>query len=240
MIKMHNMLNLYSKTPDIFYTIINNIEDKYNLSASHKRDIVPEDLKKEFVKTYFAKFNKSGYEQMRKDFNDDKSNYELLYTMLIYGFNRMLRFNNKGDFNLPVGNVDLNQNVIKSLDNYFKFSQNNELHFYSSDFRDFLRSYEFKKNDFIYLDPPYLISNSEYNKLWTEKDEIDLLNILDELNDKGVRFAISNMINQKGKANDIFIKWARKYKIYDIESNYINYHNNTINNSSKEVVVINY
>ena len=177
---------------------------------------------------------------MRKDFNENKSNYELLYTMLIYGFNRMLRFNNKGDFNLPVGNVDLNQNVIKSLENYFKFCRNNELHFYTSDFREFLSGFEFKKNDFIYLDPPYLISNSEYNKLWTEKDEIDLLNILDELNAKGVRFAISNMVNQKGKTNDIFIKWASKYKIYDIESNYINYHNNTINNLSKEVVVVNY
>ena len=44
----------------------------------------------------------------------------------------------------------------------------------------------------------------------------------------------------KGKTNDIFIKWASKYKIYDIESNYINYHNNTINNLSKEVVVVNY
>lgn len=240
MIKLHNMLNLYSRMPETFFTIIYNIEDKYNLSASHRRDIVPNELKKEFVKTYFAKFNKLGYERMRKDFNNDKSNYELLYTMLIYGFNRMLRFNNKGDFNLPVGNVDLNQNVIKSLKNYFKFSKNNELHFYASDFRDFLRNYEFKKNDFIYLDPPYLISNSEYNKLWTEKDEIDLLNLLDELNGKGVRFAISNMINQKGKTNNIFIKWAKKYKVYDIESNYINYHNNTINNLSKEVVVVNY
>lgn len=240
MIKMHNMLNLYARNPEMFYNIIVNVEDKYNLSASHKRDIVPNDLKEKYVKTYFARFNKLGYEKMRDDYNKDKDNYELLYVILIYGFNRMLRFNNKGDFNLPVGNVDLNQNVINSLKNYFDFANNNELHFSSFDFREFLKSYHFNKNDFIYLDPPYLISNSEYNKIWSEQDESDLLNLLDDLNKKGVRFAISNLIFQKGKTNAIFLNWAKKYKMYDVQSNYINYHNNTVNNNSKEVVVINY
>lgn len=240
MIKMHNMLNLYSSTPEMFFTIIKNIENNYNLSASYRQDIVPTELKKEYVKTYFAKFNKAGYDQMRKDFNESKSNMELLYVMLIYGFNRMLRFNSKGDFNLPVGNVDLNKNVIDALDKYFNFCNNNEIHFSCSDFREYFKIHKFRPNDFVYLDPPYLISNSEYNKLWTEKDEVDLLNILDQLNSQGVRFAISNMISQKGKTNDIFLNWANKYKVYDVESNYINYHNNTINNLSKEVVVTNY
>lgn len=239
MIKMHNMLNTYARTPELFYTIINNIEDKYGLSASHKQDIIPEKLKKEHTKTYFAKFNKDSYEQMRDDFNNNKNNYELLYVLLIYGFNRMLRFNSKGNFNLPVGNVDLNLNVINSLNNYFNFAKNNELHFFASDFREFFKNNTFKSNDFIYLDPPYLISSSEYNKLWTEKDEKDLLNILDDLNAKGVRFAISNLFRSKGKENFIFIQWAKKYKIYDVESNYINYHNNSLKDS-KEVLVTNY
>mgnify|MGYP003302292102 CR=1 FL=1 len=84
-----------------------------------------------------------------------------------------------------------------------------------------------------------MISNSEYNKLWTEKDEIDLLNILDELNAKGVRFAISNLINSKDKENKIFKEWAQKYNIYDVDSNYINYHNNSVK-ETKEVLVTNY
>ena len=239
MIKMHTMLNSYSKNPNLFYDVLNDIEDRYHLSASHKQDIIPEELKKEFKKTYFARFNKKSYEQMRNDFNHSKTDYELLYVMLIYGFNIMLRFNSKGDFNLPVGNVDLNQNVINSLEAYFQFARNNELHFTSNDFRDFFASYTFIENDFIYLDPPYLISSSEYNKLWTEKDEIDLLNILDELNSKGVKFAISNLLRSNNKENLIFINWAKKYKIYDVESNYINYHDNTLKDS-KEVLVTNY
>lgn len=239
MIKMHNMLNLYAYTPEMFFTAVENIEKEYNLSASYRQDIVPSKLKEQYKKTFFAKYNKPGFDRMRLDFNKNKTSMELLYVMLIYGFNRMLRFNSKGDFNLPVGNVDLNKNVIDSLDNYFRFCQNNELHFSCLDFRDFFKMYDFKQNDFIYLDPPYLISNSEYNKIWTEKDEIDLLNILDQLNAKGVRFAISNLLESKGITNKIFIEWAKKYKVYDVDSNYINYHDNSTKNS-KEVLVTNY
>lgn len=239
LIKMHNMLNLYAYTPEMFFSIVKNIENDYNLSASYRQDIIPIDLKQQYKKTYFAKFNKNGFEKMRNDFNKDKSSIELLYVMLIYGFNRMLRFNSKGDFNLPVGNVDLNKNVIDSLNNYFKFSCNNELHFSCNDFRDFFKMYDFKPNDFVYLDPPYLIASSEYNKFWTEQDELDLLEILDDLNKKGVRFAISNLLTSKDKKNTIFIEWSKKYHMYDVDSNYINYHDNSVKDS-KEVLVTNY
>lgn len=239
MINMHNMLTRYADNPELFYLVISNIEDKYKLSASHKQDVIPKSLKKEYKKTYFAKFNKKSFEKMRNEFNQDKTNYELLYVMLIYGFNRMLRFNAKGDFNLPVGNVDLNKNVMNSLDKYFDFVKNNEMYFSSYDFRYFFKQHTFSKNDFIYLDPPYLIAKSEYNKRWTEQDEIDLLSILDELNDQGVRFAISNLLISKGKENKIFKDWAKKYYTYDVNSNYINYHDNSLK-ESKEVLVTNY
>ena len=240
MIKMHNMLNEYVKAPQSFFDDIKALEEEYRLSASYRQDIIPEELKTKFVKTYFARFNKEGYEQMRRTFNADKTNYKLLYVLLIYGFNRMLRFNSKGDFNLPVGNVDLNKNVIDALEHYFKFAAEHELHFFCEDFRTFLKDWDFKPDDFIYLDPPYLISNSEYNKIWSESDEKDLLERLDELNAKGVKFAISNLAEHKDKENTIFKAWAEKYNIYDISSNYINYHDNTKKSNHREVLVTNY
>ena len=194
----------------------------------------------EFVKTYFARFNKEGFAQMRNDFNKDKTNAELLYVLLIYGFNRMLRFNSKGDFNLPVGNVDLNQNVINALNHYFNFATEHELHFFSQDFRIFLKDWNFKADDFVYLDPPYLISNSEYNKLWSDDDEKDLLALLDNLHSKGVKFAISNLMEHKGRENTIFKTWAEKYNVYDISSNYISYHDNKTQSNHREVLVTNY
>ncbi len=240
MIKLHNMLNLYAHKPQEFFDKIFGIEQTYGLSASYRQDIIPQELKSQYVKTYFAKFNKSGFEQMRSEFNKDKDNIELLYILLIYGFNRMLRFNSNGDFNLPVGNVDLNQNVIKALKYYFEFCLKKEVLFYTLDFRDYFKMWNFKNNDFIYLDPPYLISNSEYNKLWSEEDEKALLSILDELNSKNIKFAISNLIEHKGQKNFVFEEWAKKYNIYEISSNYLNYHDNSPKEFHREVLVTNY
>ena len=240
MIKLHNMLNRYAHSPQTFFDTISQIEKQYGLSASYRQDIIPQEQKTQFVKTYFARFNKDGYEAMRRDFNADKSNIELLYVLLIYGFNRMLRFNRNGDFNLPVGNVDLNQNVISALNYYFRFCTQNEVLFYQLDFRKFLHFWNFQSDDFVYLDPPYLISNSEYNKIWSETDERELLGLLDELNAKGVRFAISNLIEDKGQTNTIFEDWARKYNVYEVSSTYINYHSNVRKEAHREVLVTNY
>ena len=63
---------------------------------------------------------------------------------------------------------------------------------------------------------------------------------LDELNAKGVKFAISNLAEHKDKENTIFKAWAEKYNIYDISSNYINYHDNTKKSNHREVLVTNY
>ncbi len=95
------------------------------------------------------------------------------------------------------------------------------------------------KEDFIYLDPPYLITFSEYNKLWNENKEKELIDVLEKLNKVGARFAISNVTNYKGKENNIFNDWARGYNVFSIKSNYISYHDNTIKDF-KEVLVTNY
>ena len=50
---------------------------------------------------------------MKDDFNET-GDIILLYLLLIYGFNHMIRFNKSGKFNLPVGNVDFNKNVYKA------------------------------------------------------------------------------------------------------------------------------
>ena len=103
----------------------------------------------------------------------------------------------------------------------------------------FFEQEKFSKNDFIYLDPPYLITFSEYNKYWTEREERNLLSILDELSVRGISFAISNVTHYKNKENKIFIEWAKKYHLNTIKSNYISYHDNSIKDFN-EVLVTNY
>lgn len=177
---------------------------------------------------------------MKLDYNQstEKSPF-VLYLLLIYGFNRMIRFNKAGNFNLPVGNVDLNQNTIDALNNYFvQIKQKNPI-LYNLDFEEFGNQITLTKNDFVYLDPPYLITFSEYNKYWNEETEKRLLRFLESLNNKGIRFATSNVTHYKGKINQIFLDWSKRYNSYPIKSNYISYHDNT-NKVFNEVLVTNY
>lgn len=103
----------------------------------------------------------------------------------------------------------------------------------------FLNNIDFEEGDLIYLDPPYLITFSEYNKLWSEQTENDLLTLLDDLSDQGVHFAISNITHYKGKVNKTFLDWSIRYNSYPIKSNYISFNDNTIKNFN-EVLVTNY
>ena len=239
-IAIHRLLCSYLGRLNEFYSDFLWIVDKYGLSHSYRGNTVPEDLKKAFPKTYFAKFNKEAYANLKKDFNaEGKKDIMKLYVLLIYGFNRMLRFNSKGDFNLPVGDVDFNKNTYEALNDYFTLLLNKDVKWYNQDFREFITGIEFQQDDLVYLDPPYLITFSEYNKLWDENTETALLQLLDELNSQRVKFAISNVTHYKGKINDIFLDWSNNYNCFSIKSNYISFNDNSIK-EFKEVLVTNF
>lgn len=239
-INIHKMLLQNSSHQKEFFKKLEKKIQQYSLSFSYKKDIVPNFLKKKFKKTYYAKFNKEGYENLRKEINRSAANDPLiLYILLIYGFNRMLRFNKAREFNLPVGNVDFNQNAANALNNYFSFAQKADIQLTSLDFKKFFEKKAWSNNDFVYLDPPYLIAGSEYNKLWNENNESDLLELLSGLNKLKVRFALSNIIEYNEKRNNKLIEWMKKYNVHKIKSNYISYHNNGKKNI-KEVLITNY
>lgn len=237
---IHKFLIESSKNPNAFFSEIQKKIEAYNLSHSYLKNIVSQSLKEQWKKTYYAKFNKEGFNKLKRDFNKSKEKNILdLYLLLIYGFNRMLRFNSKGEYNLPVGNVDFNRNVYNALTDYFRLIKNRDIYFFNFDFIDFFKQIDFEKDDFVYFDPPYLITFSEYNKLWNEKTEQKLISLLEHLNERNVNFAISNVTRYKGKTNELFLEWAKKYNIKNIKSNYISYHDNTIK-SFNEVLVTNF
>lgn len=104
----------------------------------------------------------------------------------------------------------------------------------------------FTHKSFFYADPPYLITCATYNEQngWTEDDEKDLLNYLDRLNKRGIRFALSNVLESKGRKNEILIKWIETHKEYrtiplDYDYSNSNYHTKKAG-VTKEVLVVNY
>lgn len=239
-VELHRQIGSYTGKSEELFDALFEIIDFYGLSCSYRGICVPEDMKKKYVKTYYSKYNKDAYIRMRKDFNANKNDFLRLYLLLIYGFNHMIRFNGKGDFNLPVGNVDFNNNVYQALNNYLDFVGEHEIEFFNMDYISFLEKIRFDKNSYVFLDPPYLISMSEYNKLWNDKKEDELCEYLDSLNDRGIKFGITNLITHKGKVNQRFLEWSKKYCAYDVKSNYISFNDNTIKVDSQEVFVTNY
>lgn len=238
--QLHNFLRKEAKNCMNFLTKVENVIDEYKLSKSFREDLVPSSLKQEYKKTFYAKFNKKGFEKLRTDYNNSTKRQPLyLYILLIYGFNRMLRFNAENKYNLPVGNVDFNKNVMNALNDYFHYVENKNINWHNLDYKKFIENIKINKTDFVYLDPPYLITFSEYNKLWNIDKEKELLNTLDVLHSKGIKFAISNVTHYKNKTNKLFIEWSRKYYSHSIKSNYISYHDNSIK-KFKEVLITNY
>lgn len=239
-ISIHNMLCQNATRRDDFLQELYGTIDEYGLSCSLRWDNIPNELKAAFPKTYFAEFNRDAFGRLRADYNNSQDrDPRILYLLLIYGFNRMIRFNGKGNFNVPVGNVDFNQNVLDALNDYFDIVDRSTIQWSTQDFRAFFRGLDLNNQDLVYLDPPYLITFSEYNKLWNDETEAALLQILDELNANGIRFAISNVTHYKGRINEAFLNWAQNYNIHPIHSNYISYHDNTIKRFN-EVLVTNF
>lgn len=98
-VELHRQIGSYTGKSEELFDVLFEIIDFYGLSCSYRGICVPEDMKKKYVKTYYSKYNKDAYIRMRKDFNANKNDFLRLYLLLIYGFNHMIRFNGKGDFN---------------------------------------------------------------------------------------------------------------------------------------------
>lgn len=239
-IKLHRFLLRYRNRRNIFFARLYDIIDRYGFSCSFRNINVPTELKRQYVKTYYSVYNNNAYQHLKDDFNAGGcKDMLMLYVLLIYGFNHMIRFNSKGLFNLPVGNVDFNKNVFDALNSYFDLQENRDLNLYSMDFERFINRLNLNNDDFVYFDPPYLISSSEYNKLWDEDNERRLYNLIDTLNRRGIRFGITNLLVHKGVKNTILEEWSRRYFVEVINSNYISYNDNSIKDGSIEIYVHN-
>ena len=234
LIQKENFEDLNEKVVDII--------DKFGLSQS-------------YIKGYeyygmdssagLGQYNKDAFLKLRSEFNKEKTKMDLLLVLILYSFNNQIRFNSAGNFNLPVGKRDYNGSSRKNVAAFNQVSNEKKIVFKNCDFRD-IEKMSLTKNDFIYLDPPYLLGLASYNEMggWTEKDEKDLYKLLTKLDKDGIRFALSNVLEHKGKTNEIMKDWVKKnkYKIHKIDYNYknSNYHSTAKNNETIEVLITNY
>lgn len=166
-----------------------------------------------------------------------------MYVLIVYAFNNQIRFNANGKFNLPVGKRDFNARMKNKLKNFLSALENKNIVFSNCYFSD-IKVSSLGKNDFVYADPPYLITCATYNeKSWNEVEEKKLLFYLDKLSKNEIRFALSNVLSTDNKTNTILQSWLneRNYNCYHLDFSYknSNYHKKNIAKTD-EVLITNY
>lgn len=195
--------------------------------------------------------NQEGYLQLRDEYNTRRNPLDL-FVLVAFSFNHQIRFNSNHQFNCPFGkdrscyNSRMKGNLIK----FISALQAKNVCFSSLNFDD----YDFsglKAGDFVYADPPYLITTGTYNDGkrgftgWNDSTETSLLAILSSLDRRSIKFGLSNVIYHKRKTNTILQSWieANGFHVNYLNKDYSNCNYHTLDrnkDASVEVLVTNY
>lgn len=203
-------------------------------------------IKNRIAEYNLSKENEEGFKQFRDFYNKTRNPIDL-YTLTCYSFNYQFRFNNNLEYNNPFGRnrSQFSDNMEHNLIVFISKLKKLNIEFSSKDFTQIPLD-GLTPDDLIYCDPPYLITTGTYNdgnrgfKDWKAEQEYALYDYLDDANKRGIKFALSNVIEHKGRVNDILLNWAKKYRVIDLNYDYSNSSYNTKKGDSREVLIINY
>lgn len=194
--------------------------------------------------------DKNTYNVFRDKYNRSQKYPLDLFILICFSFNHTIRFNSNKEYNSSFGlnkskyNKTIEQNLILFTKKIKDINPTlSAVNFNNFDF-DFLT-----EKDFVYIDPPYLITNAVYNEKggfigWDMEQELQLLNIIDELNNKNIKFALSNVLDNKNKENKILKEWVNDNNYYihniNIKYDYCSYQSKNKGYPTNEVLITNY
>ena len=184
------------------------------------------------------------YYEKRREYNNLKINIEenniekaVLFIFLNKTcFNGLYRVNKKGEFNVPMGAYK-NPKICdkENLKNVSMALKNVKIIY-----ADYRESKDFiDEKTFVYIDPPYrpLSTSSSFTSYtendFSDKEQIELANYIDSLNEKGAKVVISNSDPKNTNENDNF--FDDLYKNYNINSVKANRMLNSKANSRGEI-----
>jgi DNA adenine methylase Dam len=200
------------------------------------------------VKKYeLSKTNVEGYRKLR-DLYNQRGNPLDLFVLIAHSFNHQARFNNDHKFNTPFGTDRscFNPAMRDNLTAMVQYVQDHEFEFVCDDFRS-VSLEEMTPADFLYADPPYLISSGTYNDGnrgfggWGPDEDHDLRELLDGLAARGIPWAMSNVTHHKGETNGPLLRWAKQYTVQEMKFHYnnSNYQTSAGGAKTREVVITN-
>lgn len=254
--KLINLLKFLKKNK--FEYILNKLEYeiiKYNLTNSYRntykyyKDKIKIEKLDENENNGLRILNKEGYFKLREDYNllnnkDSEEGNIKLYLLMLYSFNNDIRFNRYGKFNLPVGKTDLNNVSVKKLNIYLEYIKKKKFKYICMNFEDIKMKKIIENVDFVYLDPPYLITTAVYNESdgWTVSNEIQLLKLLDYFLKINKPFILSNVLCKGEKYNKYLNAWIKQNKskilVEYLDMNYKSASYNKKNRVTKELEII--
>jgi len=155
------------------------------------------------------------YRKVRSRFNGGEySPFDFIFLSRA-GFNGMMRFNNKGNLNIPFckkpdrfaqAYVTKITNQVSAVSKIIKPEP--AWTFHNKSFADIIPLAT--EDDFIYCDPPYYGRYVDYYNGWTEQDEELLFTLLSQTKAK---FILSTWHHNDWRANDMIKKFWNKFNI---------------------------
>ena len=222
----------------------------------HDYDFIQNKIDHVILKYGLSKDNKEGYLKLREDFNADPYlrlvfDPIMFYCLVTHSFNYNIHINSKGQFNVPSGATRcyFNDKLKSKLEAFQWELRENEkkITLKTDDFEKLIDSAErITQNAMFYVDPPYLCSDDSYSRIhylgkWDEDKERKLYEKLDQINDKGGSFLLSNVLQNNGQYNRILEEWSKKYEIIDVAASYDNCNYQRKNaGKTQEILVRNY
>ena len=166
------------------------------------------------------KKDKNNYIKLRDFYNNNDKSSINLFTLQVYAFQNMIRFNNSKKMNTPVGNNEFNEGTKNRIRNFKVKSPK-----YSMVFGKYMELIldNFPEDTVFYFDPPYFVTNAEYNDGkrgmdgWDADSESSLLRFLLDTHNKGYKFMLSNVLYHQGKRNNLLIEWVNSHDFKVIE-----------------------
>lgn len=172
-------------------------------------EIVRNYLENEAIKLSNTLADKTSYYyEVRDRFNKDHSSLDFLFLQRS-NFNGMIRFNNKGQYNVPFGRKPkrfqkaLITKIVNQVAWVEKIMENKDWQFICMPFTE---AFELMtENDFVYLDPPYIDRYDGYYDSWSEEYAL----LLAELTQKGkTGYAFSMWYENQYRKNTHLKKWT--------------------------------
>lgn len=174
-----------SELTNVYEVIKNNLEELIQDLKTHKNEA-----------EYFYELR--GLD--RKDEYNNLTNIQKASRVIYLNktcFNGLYRVNNAGEFNSPFGRYKnpniVNEPTLKAVNKYL--NQNNII-IQTGDYANVLEN--IPENSFVYLDPPYhpISESSNFTGYvqggWDMWDQIRLREACDNLNERGIKFLLSN------------------------------------------------